>query len=48
MNYQPYLGMNVLISDALLATIPPMLTVLLTLIGVFLVFYALHLWLNKS
>ena len=48
MNYQPYFGMNVLISDALLATVPPILTVLLTLIGAFLAFYLLHQWLNRA
>ncbi|WP_435980012.1 hypothetical protein [Psychrobacter sp. DM4] len=46
MNYQPFLNMHVLLSDAFLAVIPPLLQIFAVIIGTILVMRLLRWWLK--
>lgn len=48
MNYQPFLDMHILVSDALLATVPAFFQIVIVCIAAFLGFRALCVWLNSD
>lgn len=48
MNYQPFLNMNVLVSDALLASVPAFLQLVLVCVGAVVAFKLLSMWLNSE
>ena len=48
MNYQPFLSMNVLVSDALLASVPAFLQLVLVCVAAFAAFKLLRIWLNSE
>lgn len=48
MNYQPFLNMNVLVSDALLASVPAFMQLVLVLIAALASFKLLRMWLNSE
>lgn len=48
MEYQPFLNMNVLVSDALLASAPAFFQLVLVCIGAFAAFKLLKAYLNKD
>lgn len=48
MEYKPFLNMNVLVSDALLASVPAFTEILVVLLVMFIAFWLLHKWLNSD
>tara|TARA_B100000530_G_scaffold336986_1_gene293872 strand:+ start:4264 stop:4416 length:153 start_codon:yes stop_codon:yes gene_type:complete len=48
MEYQPFLNMNVLVSDALLATLPAFFQIVLVCVGAFVTFKLLSRWLDRD
>jgi hypothetical protein len=48
MNYQPFLNMNVLVSDALLASVPVFMQLVLVCVAAFAAFKLLSMWLNSD
>lgn len=48
MEYQPFLNMNVLVSDALLATLPAFFQIVLVCVGAFVAFKLCSRWLNRD
>ena len=48
MEYQPFLNMNVLVSDALLASAPAFFQLVFVCIGAFAAFKLLSMWLNSE
>lgn len=48
MNYQPFLHMNILVSDALLATLPSFIEVLAVCIGAIIALKVCGWWLKSD
>lgn len=48
MEYQPFLNMNVLVSDALLASVPAFLQLVLVCVCAVVAFKLLRMWLNSE
>lgn len=48
MEYQPFLNMNLLVSDALLASVPAFLQLVLVCVCAIVAFKLLRAWLNSD